>query len=714
MRKLLRALSQAALVAAALPIGPGSVRAADAPTAYVAPKPIERSLKNQMKVLVIEDHRLPMVHYRFMIRAGASDEAAEKAGLANLLLEVMRQGTERRDAKALSSEIDNLGGQLTTSATRDYMVISGQFLSRDWRKGLDLVSDIAQFPAFKTEEIERTRGRVLAAIQQSRDQNGLLAQEHANALIYGPHPYARPVNGDGGSVSNITKSDLTQFYKQYFVPNLALLVVVGDVDLNTVVGDVEAQFRDWQATTPPSRPGPALPTFDANRIRILDKPNVTQTELRIGFEGIKRDTPDYYAVQVMNYSLGGGGFSSRLLEAVRSKGGLTYTANTQFDYGRDKGAFLLSTFTRNQTVSETIDLALGTVKKFKDEGPTPKEVEDAKRFLIGVLPLGFQTAGSLAAHWGAIDFYNLGGDYFEKYESRIRGVTVEDVRRVAKQYLREDKLAIVAVSTAGEIKDQLEKYGSVEVLDYRSPTGAIPQSRPTAALPTESLTPQASARAKVVIDRALKAHGGAARIRTLKDVSTRARISITTPNGSVEGDLLTAIRMPDKSRIEMSMLGQRGVQVLNGDKGWSTSGGKVQELNAEQAQAMRAGLKVQLLPLLSRLASGSATVGYAGTGMVGPDSVDVILVVDPDATSNAAFSRKTGLLVRLEQEEPAMFGQGKVQMERLYTDYRTVDGWMVPFKIERYAHGQRLIADTVSVYEINKGGPDTPFMRPNR
>jgi zinc protease len=688
---------------------------ADSPRAvFVAPKPTERGLKNQLRVLVIEDHRLPMVHYRYMVRAGASDEPADKAGLANFLLEVMRQGTNKRDAKTLSSEIDALGGQVSTSATRDYMTISGQFLSRDWRKGLDILADVVQFPAFKAEEIERTRGRILAGLQGSRDQNGLLATEHVNALIYGSHPYARPVNGDAGSVSAIEKADLTSFYETYFAPNLSLLVVVGDVDVNTVVGDIEAQFRDWTPHTPPSRPGPPLPVFDTNRIRILDKPGVTQTELRIGFEGVKRDTPDYYALSVMNYILGGGGVSSRMQDAVRSKGGLSYDASTAFDFGRDKGAFVLSTFTKNETVGTTVDLALATLKKFQDEGPTPKEVDDAKRFLAGALPLGLQTASSLAAQWSSIDFYNLGGDYFEKYADRINAVTIEDVKRVARERLREDKLAIVAVSSAGEIKGQLEKYGPIEVLDYRSPTGAIPQSRPTASLPAEALAPGAAAQAKTVIDRALKAHGGAARIRALKDVSTRATIAITTPNGNVEGDLLTSVRMPDKSRIEMSMLGQRGVQVLNGDKGWATSGGQVQDLTAEQAQAMRAGLKVQLLPLLSRLASGKAQVGYAGTDVVNGDSVDVVIVVDPDASSRAAFSRKTGLLVRLEQEEPAMFGEGKVQMARLYSDYKTVDGLLVPFKIERYARGQLLIADKVSAYEIDKGGPDTPFLRPNR
>ena len=710
-------LSRMALLAlpvVAVSTAPVTAYAAPEPvTAYAVPKPVDRGLKNQMRVLLIEDHRLPMVHYRFVVRAGASDEAADKAGLANLMLDVMRQGTERRDSRTLSAAIDGLGGQVSTAATRDYMAVTGQFLARDWRTGLDLLADIVQNPSFKADEVERSRGRILAALQQSRDQNGSLAQEHASALVYGSHPYARPIDGDAGSVSNLTKADLVRFHQQYFVPNLSLLVVVGDFDVNTMMGDIEAQFRDWSPATPPSRLGPPLPVFETNRIRILDKPDVSQTELRIGYEGVKRDTPDYYAIQVMNYILGGG-FSSRILGAIRAKGGLTSTANTVFDYGRDKGGFFLSTSTPNESVGQTIDLALSTLKTFQEQGPTAKEVKDAKRFLVGALPLGLQTASALATQWAAIDVYNLGGDFFERYPERIHAVAIEDVRRVARERLRSDKLAIVAVSSAGGIKGQLAKYGPVEVLDYRSPTGAIPQSKPTAALPSEALTPEAAEKARVVIERALKAHGGAARIKALKDVTTRSSIAIVSPNGSVQGDLLTAVKLPDKTRIEMSLLGQRGIQVLNGDKGWTTSGGQVTDLTAEQAQGMRAGLKVQVLPLLARLAAHGAQVGWIGTDLVGADSVDVIWVVDPDATTRASFARRTGLLVRLEQEEPAMFGEGKVPMARLYSDYRAVDGLMVPFKIERYARGQRLIADTVGAYELNKGVPDTPFLRPAR
>ncbi|MGH7724394.1 MAG: M16 family metallopeptidase [Candidatus Eiseniibacteriota bacterium] len=717
MRNLALRLALAGVVALATVVAlPAAlVTAADKNAAtYVVPKPFERSLKNQMKVYLIEDHSLPRVHFRFVIRAGSAHEPAEKAGLANMTLAVMRQGTEEKDAKALSEAIEGMGGQITTDASRDYSTVSGTFLARDARKGLDLIADIVRQPAFRREEVERQRSQIQAALQSSRDQNATLASEHLAALVYGEHPYGRPTDGDPGSVSNITRDDLLAYHQLYVRPNLALLVIVGDFDPTTMMSDIEAQFQTWEKAEAPSRPGPDLPAFDATRIRLLDKPDVTQTELRIGFEGVPRSNPDFITLQVMNYILGGGGFSSRLVENARARGGLTYSANTSFDPGLDKGAFVLSTFTKNESVGPMIDVCRSAIRDFQVKGPTSKEVEDAKRFLVGALPFGFQTADGIAAQWAAVDLYGLGTDYFDRYAERVRAVTPEQVKQAADKYLRDDRLAIVAVSTASAVKPALDAVGTVEVLDYRSPTGTIPQSKPSAALPSDLLTPESAAKAKAVIDRALEAHGGAPRLKSLADVSVRQDIKLTTPNGTLDGQMAVSVRLPDRTRIEFTMLGQRGVQVLNGEEGWATQGGKVQELSAEQIQSMKSGIKVQVLPLLSHLAEGQVPVGYAGEEKVGEEAVDVVQVADPEAIAKLSFSKKSGLLLRLEQEEPAMFGQGKVPMARLYSDYRAVDGFQVPWKTERYAHGQRIIEDTVTAYDVNKGVADSQFKRPPR
>lgn len=704
-----------ALVAAPAP-GAGTAQAADAPAPapYVVPKALERSLKNQLKILILEDHRLPLVHYRFMVRAGAADEPAEKAGVAHLALQTMRQGAGTKDARQIAEAIDGLGAEWGASATRDYCAITAQFLSRDWLAGMDLLAGIVQEPTFPRAEVERQRSQVLGTIQQSRDQNALVASEHVAALVYGEHPYARPVLGDAGSVQAITREDLVKFHKEFFRANLCVLVVAGDVDPNAVVAAVEARFAAMPKGDVPRRANPDGPRFEATRVRLLDKPNVTQTELRIGYEGTHRRTPDFYDLQVMNYILGGGGFSSRLIENARARGGLTYSANTSFDYGMERGAFYASTFTKNASVGQMIDVVLGTISDFRASGPTAKEVADAQRFLVGALPFGVQTAEGLAAQWAAIDLYDLGADYFERYAERLRAVTPASAKAAAEKYLRTDRLALVAVGTADSVRTQLEKFGSVEVLDYRSPTGAVPVSKPTEPVPAAALAPEAVARAKEVLARAFTAHGGAARLKAIEDVTTRSKIAIATPNGSVEGEMMIVVRLPDRTRIEMTMLGQSGVQVLNGDKAWASTGGQISDLSGEQTQAMRDGMRTQVLPFLARLAAGGVQAGWTEEDKVGSETVDVLTVLDGESISRAAFGRKSGLLLRLEQEEPAMFGGGKVPMARLYSDYRAVDGFQVPHRTERYARGERLIEDTLSSVTVNRGVTDSSFLRPAR
>ncbi|MEO6463648.1 MAG: pitrilysin family protein [Candidatus Eisenbacteria bacterium] len=681
---------------------------------YVVPKALERQLRNGMKVLILEDDRLPLVHYRFMVRVGAADEPAEKAGVANLTLQTLRQGAGVLDAKAISERLDGLGADYGAVATRDYCAITAQFLAKDWMGGLELLAGIVREPTFPKEEVERQRSQVLAQVQQSRDQNAVIASEHVAALVYGEHPYARPVLGDAGSLQSITRDDIVRFHQAYFRSNLCLLVVAGDVVPDQVVAAVEARFADMGPGEAPARKSGELPAFDTNRVRLLDKPQVTQTELRLGFPGTSRRSPDFYALQVMNYVLGGGGFSSRLLENARSKGGLTYSANTTFDFGQDTGAFYASTFTRNASVGPMVDLMLATIGDYRAAGPSEKEVADAKRFFIGALPFGVQTAEGLAAQWAAIDLYDLGADYFERYAERLGAITPAIARAAAEKYLRTEKLAIVAVGTADSIKASLDKFGPIEVLDYRSPTGAVPVSKPAESLPAETFAPAALAKAAPIVARALAAHGGAAKLKAVKDLSSRSAVTVTAPTGPVEGEVAVVVRLPDRTRIEMSMLGQSGVQVLNGRQAWASNGTQVSDLSGEQTQAMQAGIRTQVLPFLQRLARGAAQAAWSEEEAIGGEAVDVLQVADEGTSVRASFGRKTGLLLRLEQEEPAMFGGGKVPMARLYSDFRAVDGFTVPFRTERLARGTRLIEDRMTSFQVNRGVTDSQFQRPAR
>jgi hypothetical protein len=233
-------------------------------------------------------------------------------------------------------------------------------------------------------------------------------------------------------------------------------------------------------------------------------------------------------------------------------------------------------------------------------------------------------------------------------------------------------------------------------------------------VPSEALAPEAAAKGQAVVARALEAHGGAAKIKAVKDFSTKAAVQFTTPNGQVDGEMSVTIRLPDRSRIEMGLLGQRGVQVLTGTTGWASNGNQVGDLTAEQLEGLRAGIRIQVPTLLARLASGEPQVGWLREDRVAGEPVDVVQVVDGATLARASFSKKTGLLLRLEQDEPGMFGGGMTPMARLYSDYRPVNGIQVPWKTVRLARDVRILQDAVSSYEINRGVSDSQFTRPAR
>jgi len=362
-------------VALAITLAPASGWAAKAPQTpeYKVPHPVTRTLPNGLVVHVFEDHTLPAVYYRMLIRTGASNEPAEKSGLASLTADVMRKGTDAMTSLELAEKIDFLGADLEASADRDFSMLVGQARTQDKDVILGLMADVALRPAFAADEVDRAKSQAQAAIRQSRDDPGTVADEHLAALVHGSHPYARPVSGDEHSVGGLTRQDLVDFHDRYWRPNNAVLAVAGDVNPEEAFAAVEKAFGSWQKKDVPPRPTVPDPDLQGNRVRLLNKPDLTQSQVRIGYLGLPRTTPDYYPVQLMNYIIGGGGFASRLTAEVRSKMGLTYDISSGFTYGVDPGTFVIDTFTKNATVKQAIDAT------FDEPVPVAQTSERASR-----------------------------------------------------------------------------------------------------------------------------------------------------------------------------------------------------------------------------------------------------------------------------------------------------------------------------------------------
>jgi len=424
------------------------------------------TLDNGLKVIVIEQHELPVVAFRLVLKSGSAYDPAGKAGLANLTAGLLRKGTTTKSATQIAEAIDFVGGSLDAGSDRDATFASCRVLNKHFDTGLALLSDIILNPTFKEDEIERLRKQTMAGIRQQKDDPGSVAEEKFRKYVFGDHPYGQPREGTEESITTITRDDIVGFHRKYYVPNNAVLAVVGDVKNSEVIKKIKAKFSPWSRAeiTPPSLV--ELPSITGHQILLVDKPDLTQTYIKVGHFGIDRKSPDYFPVRVMNYILGGGGFASRMMGEVRAKRGLTYDINCNFDSYKLKGAFEVSTYTQNDSTAAAIRAIIDEIKKMQSQGVTDKELAETKSFYSGYFPLQFETPEQIATQILNVEIYDLGADYIQKYVQRINAVTKEDVLRVAQKYLDPDNLKLVVVSKAEQVKTSLESLGTVEVTSF--------------------------------------------------------------------------------------------------------------------------------------------------------------------------------------------------------------------------------------------------------
>jgi zinc protease len=426
----------------------------------------KETFDNGLKVIVIEHHELPVVAFRLVLRSGSTYDPSGKAGLANLTAGLLRKGTQTKDATQIAEEIDFVGGTLGAGANWDATFATCRVLNKYFDTGLDLLADIILNPTFKDDEIERLRKQIIAGIMQQKDDPGSVAEEKFRKFVFDQHPYGQPLEGTEESVSGIAREDIVNFHNIYYVPNNAILAVVGDVKTDVVLKKIKSKFGFWQRrefVTPDFAPPPQI---KGHQILLVDKPDLTQSYIKIGHFGIQRRSPDYFPVRVMNYILGGGGFASRLMDEIRDKRGLTYDIRSNFDSYRLRGAFEVSTFTRVDSTLGAIQTTLDQIKRMRTEKVSQKELSETKAFYNGYYPLQFETPEQIATQILNVEIYDLGEEYIKNFRKNINAVTADDILRIAQKYLDPDNIKLVVVSKAEELKTGLELLGEVEVTSF--------------------------------------------------------------------------------------------------------------------------------------------------------------------------------------------------------------------------------------------------------
>ena len=437
----------------------GATLAAQAPDRSVAPKPgpvpaltppavQKRTLSNGLPVWIVEMHKVPVVHVTLAIRSGGAADPRGKYGLASLTADMLDEGAGARDALEIADAVDFLGASLSTSGEIDSTSIDLHVPVARLAEALPIMADVALRPTFADKELQRVRDELLTSILQARDDPASLVQFAFPRLVFGPeHRYGTLTFGTAAAIRGVSGDDLRQFHARHYVPAQSVLIVTGDVQPDIVLGQLESAFGGWKGAATGAATGeapvPEAPQLQARKVYIIDKPGAAQSQIAIGWVGVARSTPDYFALRALNTVLGGA-FTSRLNQNLRETHGYAYGASSSFDMRASAGPFVASAGVQTDKTAESLTEFFKELEAIRAPIPSD-ELEKAKNYLALLLPRNFETTSSVAASLEQQFIYRLPDDYFKTYTARVRAVTASDVGAAAQKYIQPGRFAVVIV-----------------------------------------------------------------------------------------------------------------------------------------------------------------------------------------------------------------------------------------------------------------------------
>src|SRR5256714_1931179 len=437
------------------------------------PPIITRQLANGLRLMIVEQHELPLADFALVVGSGGTADPAGKTGVANLTAQMLREGTTSRKSLEIADQTSFLGISLFPQASWESSTLSLHTPTAQLDSALALFADVALHPSFPANEFERIKKNRLTELLQLRDQGPAIANLVFPAILYGnAHPYGSPLSGTENTVTSLSTADLQSYYQANFKPNNATLIIVGDVNPGQIEQKINSLFGSWQRGDVPQLTYVEPPKSSATTIYLVDKPGAAQSSFRIGAVGVPRSTKDYFALTVMNTILGGS-FTSRLNQNLREARGYTYGAASRFDMRRAAGPFTASA----EIVSAKSDSALLEFMKELNgirQSVPGDELSRAKRYLQLQLPGNFETTQQIAAALVPVALYGLPLDYYNNYVQSVENVTQADVNRVAQQYINPGSLAIVIVGDRKTIEQGL-RATNVGPISIRDITGQIVQ-----------------------------------------------------------------------------------------------------------------------------------------------------------------------------------------------------------------------------------------------
>jgi predicted Zn-dependent peptidase len=617
------------------------------------------TLANGLKVIVVENHKLPQISYQLTIDRDPILEK-EKAGLADLAGGLLESGTTTMTKAEIDEAVDYIGAGLSTSATGGF----ASSLTKHTDKILNLFSDVILSPSFPEAEFEKIKTQTLSGIQTQKDDPNAISENVSSALVYGKnHPYGEIVNES--TISSLTLDDCKQYYNTYFKPGNAYLVIVGDITPEQAKAKAEKYFGKWSAGNTPAYTYPTPAGVDKTSVAFVDKAGAVQSVINVTYAvDLKPGTEDIIPARVMNTILGSG-FSGRLFKNLREDKAYTYGAYSSLDADELVGIFSAGASVRNGVTDSAITQFMIELEKLRNEPVTKEELTLAKSFIAGTFARSLESPQTVAGFALNTDMYKLPADYYETYLQRLEAVTIDDISRVAKKYITPSKARIVVVGNKDEVMSKLVPFdkndGVIELYDiYANPRK------------DESATPVDMSPGQIV-EKYLAAIGGPDKLKTITSLDQ-------SYNMDMMGTTFTSRMVQDAGKfyMDMSTQGMTVVkQVFDGEKAVAEQMGSKTPIEGSDLDDIRE--RATLFPEMHYNSDGFKTE-VKGTEDVNGTSCYKLVVSKPSGTKNTEFYDKATFLKIKEIQTSVTQGQ-TVTNTFEYADYKVVDGVTLPHTI---------------------------------
>jgi zinc protease len=650
------------------------------------PDPTEITLSNGMKVLLLEDHELPLISGAALIRTGNLFDPPDKRGLAGLTGEVLRSGgTKTRTGDQLDQDLENVAASIESQIGETNGTLSFSCLKENTDQVLALFRDLLTVPEFRQDKVDLSKTQSRSEISRRNDDPGGIAEREFSDIVYGRNtPYGWSI--EYADIDNIQRDDLIRFYHRYYFPANITIEIIGDFSTADMKAKLEQVLGSWQYTQPAVPAFPRVEEKAAPGVYLASKDDTTQTFFHVGELGGELRDKDYPALEVASEILGGG-FSSRLFQSVRTKHGWAYNISANWAANYDHpGTFQISGSTQSAHTVDTLKAIGDELEKIRTTEVSDEELQTAKDTVLNGFVFNFDRPSKTINRLMIYQYYGYPKDFIFQYQKAIAAVTKADVLRVAQQHFQPKNLSYVAVGNPKDFGTPLASLGmKVEPIDL-----TIPEPKPEAA----QANPASLAKGKALLQRVQQGLGGADKLAAVKDLQFHANLEIFTPGASMKVKQTTSFIAPSTVRQDNELPFLKQSVYSDGTSGWLSGMQGVQNLTPPVLKQIQGEAFRQIASLALSDRDADRTVSEVADGVLEISSKD-------GESVRVTVDQKTGVPEKLAyKQSPA---EGGSEVEETFSDWRDVDGLRLPFQWSILQGGKKFAGATVQDYKINSG-----------